>query len=55
MAAMTAPARPPVKAAPPDEAKPEKESVYYSMTKAEGRTLFHQMEERRGYKECFGV
>ena len=30
-------------------------SVFYSMRKDEGRTLFNQMEERKMHKECFGI
>jgi DnaJ-class molecular chaperone len=30
-------------------------SVFASMTRAEGRTLFNQMEERRGRRDVFGV
>lgn len=30
-------------------------SVFASMTKDEGQKLFHQMEERRGHRECFGI
>jgi DnaJ-class molecular chaperone len=34
--------------------RPVPKSVFYSMTKDEGKTLFHQMEERRSHRECFG-
>jgi DnaJ-class molecular chaperone len=30
-------------------------SVFATMTRAEGRALFNQMEERRGDREAFGI
>jgi len=30
-------------------------SVFASMTRSETRTLFNQMEERRGHREGFGI
>ncbi len=35
--------------------RPVPKSVFASMTKDEGRTLFHQMEERAFRKEGFGI
>ncbi len=51
---MTAPALPPVKPAPTDEPK-LKTSVFATMTRDEGRTLFNQMEENRMHREGFGI
>lgn len=63
---MTPTAHPKTPTAPPEESQTkdpsnegEKQAVFVScfatMTYAEGRTLFYQMEERRMHQECLGI
>ena len=35
--------------------RPVPKSVFATMTRVEGRTLFNQIEERRMHREAFGV
>jgi DnaJ-class molecular chaperone len=39
----------------PVNVRPVPKSVFGSMTRDEGRTLFNQMEERRMHREGFGI